>query len=517
MTIFVLALTAAFQTPLVAQDDPHDQHRRPEGQWSMYGYDPQRTFFAEQEHTLTEDSILRLEEKWRFIVDNDPLDDPNSVTASPVVADGIAYFGDWRGVFYAVDSLDGALVWKKDLKTFLAEASLDPNRRDVRIFTTALTYDGKVYTGINQLMFAFDAKTGDLVWQKNIMDPITQEKEGGAGFVSSATVAFNEAAGKDLIYIGGPSIDCVRGVLRAIDPQTGDFVWSFFVDGGTENVAGELRPNGEPARGGGIWTSPAVSSDGETVYVTTSNACGDPPQPELAPALIAINAADGTLEWSANPRTHDVDDLAIGNTPNFMRVITPAGTIVELVGFADKDGSYYAYFADDKDDDGFGDLVWRTDVTPASFAGGFDGIGSGVAYNRIFAGSFLGPPFMHAFDAWSGEVAWQSLVSGPSFAPVGISNFMVFKGDEGSPALKVYDAADGGLLRLLPTPEVVTGAPVILDRHVIVTMGSARPYLRDPLPVREQRLPNTPEGPGIMAFFLPGGGPPPLDPNPLPQ
>src|SRR6185312_9775480 len=36
---------------------------------------------------------------------------PDSVTASPAIADGTAYVGSWDGTFYAIDIATGAVRW----------------------------------------------------------------------------------------------------------------------------------------------------------------------------------------------------------------------------------------------------------------------------------------------------------------------------------------------------------------------------------------------------------------------
>lgn len=521
------ALALAAVSPAAgASSPPSDPLRPPAVNWKMYGGDPQRTF-ATGDASFEEDTVLRFERKWLFTLPNGGAD--NSVTASPAVYRGRVYFGDWKGRFYALDARDGSLIWERDLKArFIryADRKLPQSHRNMIddrgtvIYSTALAHKGLIYTGVGQLMFALRAKTGRVVWTRNLMDPVTRRHgDNGAPFYSSPTIARVPGLGRRAVFVGGPSTDCVRGSLYALHPRTGKRLWSYFIDGGSWRRVGERTPNGKPAMGGGIWTSPTISPDGRTAFITTSNACGIPPQPKLAPALIALKTGSRTLRsprrvrWVARPRSFDIDDRAIANTPNYMaNVATPGGRTVDLVGYADKDGSYRAYWARDLDSDGRGDRLWRTDVVATMderTGGGIVGGGTGYANGRIFSGSFLGPPFMHAFDAWSGDVAWQSMAAAPTFGGLGVAGDMVFKGDEFSPGMKVYDAEDGAVLRNLPAPETVVGAPALVDRHIIVTLGSSRPW---------EGLATNPEGVGAMAFYLPDEGAlnevPPVDPNP---
>ena len=71
------------------------------------------------------------------------------VWTTPVVADGIAYFGDFDHFFYAVSLEDCSLVWP------------DPVELDGAIASTPLMVDGTLYVGaFDRNFYAIDAATG---------------------------------------------------------------------------------------------------------------------------------------------------------------------------------------------------------------------------------------------------------------------------------------------------------------------------------------------------------------------
>jgi hypothetical protein len=81
--------------------------------WPMYGHDIGHSFAAGPGcSTLTPRTALTLSPDWVFLT-------PDSVTASPTVAGGTAYVGDWGGTFYALplQGRHGSVVprWKPSM------------------------------------------------------------------------------------------------------------------------------------------------------------------------------------------------------------------------------------------------------------------------------------------------------------------------------------------------------------------------------------------------------------------
>jgi outer membrane protein assembly factor BamB len=164
--------------------------------------------------------------------------------SSPVVANGVVYFGSGDGNVYAVDAAEGSLKWK--FKT-----------GDVVHASPAIA-DGTVFIGSwDSFFYALDASTGDLKWKfKTGEDPDIHNQQ---GIQSSAAVV------DGTVFFG-----CRDAHLYALDEKTGEKKWSY------------------STKGSWVIASPAVR-DGK-VYFTTSDTA----------LLLAADAKKGDILFSLN-------------------------------------------------------------------------------------------------------------------------------------------------------------------------------------------------------------------------
>jgi polyvinyl alcohol dehydrogenase (cytochrome) len=76
-------------------------------QWTMGGQNLRN--WRNQHHTqISPQNVATLKRKWTFTTGGD-------VSATPAVANGIVYFPDFAGNFYAVDANTGAQVWQQQV------------------------------------------------------------------------------------------------------------------------------------------------------------------------------------------------------------------------------------------------------------------------------------------------------------------------------------------------------------------------------------------------------------------
>src|SRR5215831_16748352 len=99
-------------------------------------------------------NVTTLSPRWLFqygIIDG------VSNQTTPVVVDGTMYVTDPRGGVYAVDAVDGHLLWSFDVTDLIGGG-----RREGYVFRNrGVGYaDGVVYTAAGSFLFALDAKTG---------------------------------------------------------------------------------------------------------------------------------------------------------------------------------------------------------------------------------------------------------------------------------------------------------------------------------------------------------------------
>ncbi len=139
------------------------QAHRDTANWLMYGrtYEEQRFSPLRQ---FNENNIERLGLVW-----SRELGTTRGLEATPLVVDGVIYTtGSWNMV-YALDAKTGELVWTYDPRVPRARARVlccDVVNRGVAF------YRGKIYVGtLDGRIVALDAATGTLVWETLTIDP----------------------------------------------------------------------------------------------------------------------------------------------------------------------------------------------------------------------------------------------------------------------------------------------------------------------------------------------------------
>src|SRR5690606_22438550 len=98
-------------------------------------------------NTLTEEVVWSVEK-----------DSP--INASPAILDGVLYVGAGNGVFYALDTLDGHVLWLKRLT-------------DSAIYASAAVDDGRAYVfGLDGHLVALDIdNNGEILWEFEMGSP----------------------------------------------------------------------------------------------------------------------------------------------------------------------------------------------------------------------------------------------------------------------------------------------------------------------------------------------------------
>lgn len=236
------------------------------GEWLTHGrsYDEQR--FSPL-NSINEDNISQLNLAWYH-----DLPYRRGVEATPLIADGVMYTtGSWSLVF-ALDARTGELLWQYDPqvdKQWAKNACCDVVNRG------AALWGDKVYVAsLDGRLIALDRTTGALAWEVetriNLDDPYT---------ITGAPRVVN---GKVIIGNGGAEMG-VRGYVTAYDAQSGKQVWRFFTVPGNpaegfedktqEMIAqtwtGQWWKNGKG--GGTAWDSFAFDPQLNLLYIGVGN------------------------------------------------------------------------------------------------------------------------------------------------------------------------------------------------------------------------------------------------------
>ncbi|GGO88858.1 alcohol dehydrogenase [Marinobacterium nitratireducens] len=216
---------------------------------------------------ITDDNVGDLGLAWNFKY---PLD--RVVQATPVVVDGVMYTTGAYSMVFALDAKTGELLWKYDPEVwrgYQARGCCDAANRGVAV------WGDKVYVGVyDGRLEALDAKTGELAWSVNTkIDPDRNYTISGAPRVANGTV---------IIGNGGAEFG-VRGYVTGYDAETGKQAWRFFTVPGDPALGDEtdtitmIRKTWfgdqywKQGGGGTSWDSMAYDADLDLFYIGVGN------------------------------------------------------------------------------------------------------------------------------------------------------------------------------------------------------------------------------------------------------
>ncbi len=317
------------------------------GNYAQTRYYPARQINRENVHTL--------EKAWVFETEV-----VESMETTPIVVNGIMYVTTAFNHVYALNAETGEQLWHfKHEMGPITTYCCGPNNRGV------FPYGDKVYMGtLDAKLVALNAKTGEKAWEVELADP-------ELGY--SETMAPTAVDGKILIGTNGGEYG-IRGFVKAYDAETGELVWNFDTvpedskgvwathdatgrdmmrDITAERVAYEK--NGDPYKtlGGGVWQNMAVDRETGMVYFVVGN-----PSPDLYGAirpgdnlytdsLVAVDLETGSYQCHFQYIAHDVWDLDAVSPPIITMVDDGAGNQVKGILHGGKTGYVYVHRADD--------------------------------------------------------------------------------------------------------------------------------------------------------------------------
>jgi polyvinyl alcohol dehydrogenase (cytochrome) len=418
--------------------------------WPMWGHGVTRTFAYPCETGISPATASKLRLRWFFNAGD-------VVTATPAVVGDSVYVGDWEGTFYALRRSDGSVRWKYSTE-------IHPTTYSGQIVSSAAVADVEgeqtVYFGGGKTLYALRTRDGKLRWKKELGrpgdgdDPTEIESSPVVvdGMVIFGWDVHNSGAGEP------------AGVM-ALDAATGEQRWVFDPEEG--------RPNGC----GDVWSSPAVDTDAGLVFAGSANC---PSSPEgwrrYTEAIFALDLETGKPAWGYQPHEPNNDDLDFAGAPN---LFTGADG-KPLVGLGNKDAAYYAVERDT------GKPVWQRKVAEPGLTrpgsnystGGFIGP-TAYAEGVIVGGTAIGgSPFLHAFDAETGEIKWQQSEPAATYGAATIANGVVFIGGTDF-TFRAVELQTGEVLWRQEMKGVVAGGAAIVGDDVVTVAGIREPGLEE--------------------------------------
>jgi len=352
----------ALASPVAAQND-----------WITYGGNDQNQRFSQLNQINTK-NVGQLQLRRMFQTGIEKL---GSFENTPIVTGGVMYVTTPYNTAMAYDLNSGKELWRYTHKLGTTIYCCGPNNRGVGIHGGAHVYMGT----LDARLLAFDAKTGKVLWDKEVADP---------AFGYSITHAPLIIGDNVIVGVSGGEYG-IRGHVTAYNAGSGEQVWRWYsipapkgdptfddkapngwfgtwapkTPEGTDlhrDIAKEKADSAKFADswqrgGGGVWMTPAYDKESNTIYVAVGN-----PSPDLdgsvrpgdnlyTDGVVAIDASNGKTKWYYQTIPHDVWDLDAASPPV---VATIGGQ--KVVVHAGKTGWVYVL------DAATGKLVRRSDA-----------------------------------------------------------------------------------------------------------------------------------------------------------
>jgi len=410
-------------TPQGADPGPND--------WARFGYDLQDTRVNPTETTINAANVNTLAIKWAA---TSPIKPYLKVVPSPVVANGVVYYGTTEGQMLAYN-LSGSLLW-----SFNAPAP---------IYGSPAVGNGMVYFGTvknpsedttGNYMYALNATTGALVWENYL--PF--------GSVWSPPTFYN-----GVVYVQTALKEGIAGGFYAFNALTGATVWSF------------ATPSGD-------WSVPIFDPTGANMYYSTGNPCSSsPPLPQNTPltdgcsgSIIDANPATGATIWSYHFPDYTGDDDAPA-TPVYA-VVNGTPELFEGV----KNGIFYALNATT------GAVLWQYDTGNRGDSGIYS---SAAYYNGVVY--FGGDITVYALNASDGSVAWTYQPVGHIVSSPAIANGVLYIGTESGYLAALSTAAAPPKRELWYhrfTNLTIYGSPAVSNGTVYIDVSDGNLYAFTP-------------------------------------
>lgn len=313
---------------MVLNPDPGDwlNWRRTLNNW---GYSPL--------NQINRVNVKQLELAWVY-----PMAAPGLQELAPLVHDGVMFFSTNNNIVQAVDAVTGERLWIFTPKLEELKGGYHTNQARRQKNSISL-YKDKVYlTTVDAKIYALEAKTGKVVWQKQVLDWTK-----GYSYTSGPFVY----KGKIISGTSGCSITGTAGgcFIMAHDAETGEELWRVNTLADASSPA-EVNAswNGVPQEnrwGATPWATGSYDPDTNLTYWGT----GMPiPYPEIirgskdgnvlyTNSTLAINLDTGKLQWyfQHHPRDNwDLDhpferlvvDTRVGGKPTKVLVSIPGKT-----------------------------------------------------------------------------------------------------------------------------------------------------------------------------------------------
>ena len=361
---------------LNAADEPQN--------WLMYSgtFDSQRHSRLEQVHTR---NVGQLELKWAY-----QIPEIDRAETTPLVVDGVMFVTEAPSNAVALDAATGGRYWRyehelpDDLRICCGR-----NNRGVAILGETL-----YMSTLDAHLVAIDARTGNLVWNREVADHQAGYSKTAAPLIVKDQVVTGIAGGEYGI----------RGFLDSYNAETGEQEWRAWTIPGPDHPDNRTWA-GDSWRTGGspTWITGSYDPELDLVYWGTGN-----PGPDwngdvrlgdnlYADSALALDGETGDLEWYFQFTPHDVHDWDAIQIP-ILGDIMYEGERRKVMMWANRNAFYYTL------DRETGEFLVGTPFAQQTWAEGLDDNGRPIRVPNTAPtpeGVVVSPPIGGGTNWWS--------------------------------------------------------------------------------------------------------------------
>ena len=329
-----------------------DARKRPASgydRWEVYGGGPEQRRYSRLDQ-IHSGNVSLLEPAWQY--DTGDEFRGSQLQFNPLVIEGLLYGLSPNGRVFALEAATGAEIWTRRLEVDGVPFEGRTQNRGFMHWRDG--EDSRIYTGVQHLLYALDARTGELVEQFgdggaiDMRENLQPRAQGLSVSLRTPGVVHG-----DLVIIGSvvsEGLPSAPGYIRAFDARTGELRWSFHTIPHPGEPGYETWPEDawRTAGGANSWAGMALDQDRGLVYAGTGSAAfdfwgGNRHGDNLyANSLLCLRADTGELAWHFQFVRHDVWDMDVPTAPVLVTVLRD-GRLVDAVAVATKTSMVYVF------------------------------------------------------------------------------------------------------------------------------------------------------------------------------
>ena len=297
--------------------------------WLMYRHDYTSSGYSALDQ-ITKANVTSLKQVWDYTSDM-----KQGHESAPIVNGDYLYITKPKDGLIAFQASTGKQLWKyqKDL----SQAGLKTVCCDVVNRGVALYGDKVFIATLDNYVVALDAVTGKEVWSKQLAP---------ADLGAAMTLAPLVVKGKVIVGTSGGEYGG-RGIIVALDANSGDQVWKRFTIPSPSEPGGDTWPKGAYKTGGGAaWLTGSYDADTDTLFWGVGNpgpwlATLRPGENLYSDSVIAMDPSSGKLKWHFQYTPNDTWDYD-GTNETVLTDVNYDGVAHKAIVSASRNGWFYA-------------------------------------------------------------------------------------------------------------------------------------------------------------------------------